>query len=365
MGAPKPWPTRWPRPSESPSDEPIEPRDWPVLPHTLPQVKPPGPSRPLPEERWPASVTWGVTRRCNLHCRLCYDADGPQRRDLTTRQAFSAIDKLQALGVGLVAFSGGEPLMRDDLVHLMGRCARAGMRIALRSNGTFITRVVARRLADAGLEVAGISLDGATAAGHECIRGAGTFARTLAGIDALLQVGIRVNIEIVLTRRNASESLAMVELAESLGVHEINFASVAPLGRARDSTLECLDHPTWRSLVEGLHFASLLSEVTVSPSCALVGPCAACVEPNVTCDGWLTPCYLSPARLCHLLETDTATIRRQLSVSRPLYQNACGRGAWIRTPATSIAPSFRSRGDRPNLAAETDEIAETSMRTLA
>ena len=180
----------------------------------------------------------------------------------------------------------------------------------------------------------GISLDGATPESHDYYRGMGKFEQTIAGIRDLVDVGIRVNIETVLRKSNICESLEMVDLAEKLCVQEINFSALVSQGRAERITEELLDFPTWQEVTEKLYYASLTAKISVSPSCALVGRCGACVEPNITCDGWVTPCYLSNLKLFNILDAKTPDeIKNNLFANRNKTLEICGRAHWARYPA--------------------------------
>ncbi len=331
MGAPSPWPTRWPEPSELPDfddDEPIEAPDYDV--EEFPEENPIEPPYRLPEERLvPYSVTWGVTHGCNLRCTTCYDVVDYKRHSLNTADALSVIERLAKVGISFIVFAGGEPLIRNDLFQLMAHCRIHNIGIGLRSNGILITTEVARRLAELELAVAGISLDGATEQSHDAIRGSGSFQKTIAGIKELLAAERRVNIEVVLSRRNASESLQFVQLAENLGVQEINFSALALQGRAESlMSQDVLDHDLWQQLTTKLYKTSLTSKVAVSPSCALTDTCWSCVEPNITCDGWVTPCYLSKRKLFHILDTPPQEFLARLFENRPATLNICGRDYW-------------------------------------
>lgn len=276
-------------------------------------------------------MTWGVTPACNLHCRTCYDVVGYKRESLNTEEAKAVIDRLADLGISLIVFAGGEPLVRKDLFDLLAHCRTRNIGIGLRSNGVLITTAVAARLAELQLLVAGVSLDGATEETHDLIRGSGSFQRTIAGINELLAANIRVNIEVVLSRRNANECLEFVQLAENLGVQEINFSALTNQGRVQElMSQDVLDHNLWLQLTAKLYQVSLTSQVAVSPSCALTGACRSCVEPNITCDGWVTPCYLSKHKLFHILDTPPAKIKAILQENRHNTLNICGRELWIK-----------------------------------
>ena len=337
MGGPKPWPTRWPEPSRMPYnpdtmvEEPLRDPDYEI------EKDPQEPPHRLPENYLtPYAMTWGITHPCNLRCTHCYDVVPHKRTDLTTDQALQVIERLDHIGITFLVFSGGEPLLRKDLFGLMAECRKRGIEIGMRSNGTMVNAKIAHRLAELELAVAGISLDGDTEESHDAIRGRGSFQKTLAGVKALLDVGIRVNIEVVLSRSNAEASLQFVQLAETWGVTEVNFSAIAPQGRAQHLNHDLLDHTLWYDLNQKLYNASLRANVIVSPSCALIGPCWACIEPNITCDGWVTPCYLSQHRLFHILETSPEETLERLQHLRPETVDICGRNQWL-TPG---APEF-------------------------
>ena len=97
-------------------------------------------------------VVWNVTRRCNLHCIHCYSSsqDREYPNELTTDEGRTLLDDLAAFGVPTVLFSGGEPLMRDDLFDLVAHARDLGLRCVLSTNGTRIDRETAKRVVAAG-----------------------------------------------------------------------------------------------------------------------------------------------------------------------------------------------------------------------
>ena len=107
-------------------------------------------------------VVWNCTRRCNLRCVHCYShsADRRYRGQMTTAQGLALLEDLAEFGCPVVLFSGGEPLMREDLFPLASRAVQLGMRAVLSTNGTLIGRETADRLRRIGLSYVGVSLDG-------------------------------------------------------------------------------------------------------------------------------------------------------------------------------------------------------------
>ena len=94
-------------------------------------------------------VSWNCTRTCNLQCRHCY-ANSESKRyegELTTEEALAFIDDLAAFNVPVILFTGGEPLMREDLFTLTAYAREKGIRATLSTNGTLITPEMARTMA--------------------------------------------------------------------------------------------------------------------------------------------------------------------------------------------------------------------------
>ena len=109
------------------------------------------------------------------------DPDCQTEGELTTAEALSVIDDLADMGVPLILFTGGEPLLREDIWDLARHAKKRGIKMALSTNGTLITPEIARRIKDSGIEYAGISLDGAQALTHDRFRNSpGAFERTVA-----------------------------------------------------------------------------------------------------------------------------------------------------------------------------------------
>lgn len=331
MGFPKPWPTDWPAPDtgsperrrDSPDDSPDQPLDDPDnSPDSFPEFR-----------RSFYSVTWAVNHACNLRCTHCYDVVPYHRSDLNTDDALALIDRLNDSGVTFIAFSGGEAFLRKDLFQLMAHCKNRGMLFGVRSNGTRITKEVAHSLKELGVSVVGVSFDGATQEVHDAVRGEGAFQAALSGIKALIAEGIRSQIEVVLSQKNAHEALAFIKFGESIGASEVNFSAITPQGRGAVRVSDLLDHSTWLHLAEVLKGASKSASIPVTPNCAFLGPCFANIEPHVTCDGWMTPCYLSAEKLFRVPDTPAELISKYLQRGRHKYQDVCGRRTWINSPA--------------------------------
>ncbi len=184
-------------------------------------------------------VFWNLTDRCNLRCTHCYNASSPGRGtvgELTTEEAVQVIDDLAGMGVPLILFSGGEPLLREDIWELAGHAGERGIKMALSTNGTLITPDIACRIRECGIEYAGISLDGARAETHDRFRDSpGAFERTIAAFAACKETGLRCGVRVTLTRENYRELEALVDLALTLGASRFCLYWLVPAGRGIDA----------------------------------------------------------------------------------------------------------------------------------
>jgi len=165
-------------------------------------------------------VVWNATRACNLACRHCYAGAGHETADgeLSTAEARAMLADLADYGVPVVLFSGGEPLVRDDLATLVSYAADLGIRPVLSTNGTLLTPDRAARLRDAGLAYAGVSVDG-LAATNDDFRGCdGAFDAALAGIEAAQDAGLKVGLRYTLTETTVPDLDGVFDLLTDRGV---------------------------------------------------------------------------------------------------------------------------------------------------
>jgi 12,18-didecarboxysiroheme deacetylase len=215
-------------------------------------------------------VVWNVTRRCNLKCVHCYaHATGEAAKDeLSTEEGKVMLDDLAQFGCPVVLFSGGEPLVRQDLLELADYAVNLGMRAVISTNGTLITRSVAQALKDVGLSYVGISLDGMREV-NDRFRGVkGAFDRAMAGIGHCQQAGIKVGLRFTINRMNAAEIPAIFDLLEELNIPRVCFYHLVYAGRGSELIEEDLSREETREVVDliidrtrDLHQRGMVKEV--------------------------------------------------------------------------------------------------------
>ncbi|MBS7647068.1 MAG: radical SAM protein [Candidatus Bathyarchaeia archaeon] len=185
----------------------------------------------------PFEVVWNFTYKCNLKCKHCYeDAGSGKRLELSTDEARQVIDilsKIAGIGLPALSFSGGEPLARKDFFELASYAKKRIPYISIASNGTLITKDIAKKIKDAGVDYVEISIDGASPNVHDEFRGIpGAFEKALQGVKNCVEEGIDTCIATVLHRNNFAETEKILQLAKELGVRFMHFNYI-PTGRAK------------------------------------------------------------------------------------------------------------------------------------
>jgi len=184
----------------------------------------------------PLLVVWDFTYKCNLKCKHCYSSSGkPKTSEMTTEEALETVKKLAEADVSVVAFSGGEPLIRKDFFQVAKAAHDYGMYVAIATNATLITREVARRLKESGVSYAQISLDGATAKTHDSFRGvSGAFDQTIKGIENCIEEGLFVEVATTITKHNYKELREIIELCRKMKVPWLMIYNFVPTGRGKE-----------------------------------------------------------------------------------------------------------------------------------
>ena len=181
----------------------------------------------------PVIAIFSITDKCNLSCKHCYIPKNTNNGQLTYEEACKFIDQLHDAKTLIVAFSGGEPLLREDIFDLMKYIADKHMRVAMATNGILITKHVAQMLKESGVGYIQISIDGLEEL-HDDIRGKGNFQKALDGIRNCLEVGLYASMDVVITKRNVNQIHEILSLAKELGVQKLELLDFVPSEKARN-----------------------------------------------------------------------------------------------------------------------------------
>ncbi len=204
------------------------------------------------ENAQPPIVVWNYTRQCNLRCLHCYANANSLRRpgEMTTAEGKAFICDLAEFNVPVLLFSGGEPLLREDIFELASFAKKQEIRPALSTNGTLITQSVAEKIRRVGFSEVGISLDG-IGVNNDHFRGKkGAFKSALQGIRNCVTIGLRVSLRLTITRFNYQEIPAIFRLVEQENIDRVCFYHLAYSGRADTIREEDLSHLETRAAVD-------------------------------------------------------------------------------------------------------------------
>lgn len=193
-------------------------------------------------------VVWNVTKACNLRCIHCYaKADNsPDPDELTTKEGFKLLEDLSEFGCPVILFSGGEPLIRPDILDLIQKGVKSGLRVVISTNGVLIDEVMAKELKKLGVSYVGISLDGWKEV-HDKFRGVkGSFEKVIYAVEACIRENLKVGLRFTMSKLNAKEIPKVFDLVEELKIPRICFYHLVYSGRGSKLIEHDLNHEETR-----------------------------------------------------------------------------------------------------------------------
>jgi len=184
----------------------------------------------------PCLVGWEITRQCNLRCPHCYSsATVEPRPELSTKKCLELVDELAALGTKLIAFTGGEPLLRDDLETFARRARRHGIESGITTNGVLLDARRAASLKRAGFNTVQISVDGSTPERNARMRAtsAESFERVLEAVRACRKLRLDVGFAMLLGAETFDDARPFLELARREKAGWVRFCGFVPWGAGK------------------------------------------------------------------------------------------------------------------------------------
>jgi radical SAM protein with 4Fe4S-binding SPASM domain len=217
---------------------------------------------------FPSHPVWEMTTACNLRCIHCHTWGGKRAQDeLTTEEGKRLLDQLAEVSeFRMMAFTGGEPLVRDDLFELLAYAQALGFTNTMATNATLIDDQVARRLKRCGMAIAAVSLDGLDAETHDHVRGqAGAFEAALEGMRALRQAGILLHINITAMEHNIDQLETLMARVDELDAGILLIYQLVPVGRGRGIGEEALDLGANERLIRSMARAQRTAHAVMEP----------------------------------------------------------------------------------------------------
>ena len=289
-----------------------------------------------------ATLMLSVTNRCQCACARCAVSGGKDSGpELSGKEIKELIAEAAALGVREVSFFGGEPLLREGLTELISFTRGLGLRATLTSNGLLIDEAAAKKLAAAGLTIAGISLDDPSPGIHDSGRGVpGLWEKAAAAARALIKNGVPVDISFCATKERLRDGRAakMTEVAEGLGAR-LRILSPMRAGRwdgRTDEVLTGADRELLRGLLKPGKVHWVIGPVD-SPDVSFVCSSFNRWKVDVTAAGDVVPCTYFPVSFGNIRKESLLAIVKRMWAA-PVYSEF--RGA---EDCPLNDPAFRSR----------------------
>ncbi|MFZ5988010.1 MAG: radical SAM protein [Bacillota bacterium] len=197
-------------------------------------------------------VVLNLTKACNLKCIHCYANAQlkPCENELSTQEVEGLINDLSQFRVPVLLFSGGEPLLRKDIFHLIRYTSNLGIRPVVSTNGTLITREFALSLKESGVKYVGISLDG-IGQNNDRFRGLnGAFDKALSGIRNCLNIGQKVGLRFTINKNNLKDLEDIFKLIEEEKIPRACFYHLVYKGRGSKLVESDLSHEESRMALD-------------------------------------------------------------------------------------------------------------------
>jgi len=303
---------------------------------------------------------WHLTDRCNLACTHCYQ-EGAKTTEMSLSQVKAVIEEIADMieiwswnyGIDFspsLNITGGEPFLHRDIFEILEELRRRRFEIFLLSNGTLINKDKARFLSWLGMKGVQVSIEGPEEI-HDSIRGRGSFASSLRGIEHLVNEGVMVSLNVTLSDINADRLPDMVALSSSLGVQRLGFSRLVPSGRGAELMDRILERDRVRDLyqrifsiesdglkiVTGDPLASQMfrSSNSLDEGTVPLGGCAAGISGlTLLPDGTVLPCRRLPVPIGNVKKDSLREIWAISDVLNALrdksrYKGKCGKcGKW-------------------------------------
>ena len=216
-------------------------------------------------------VFWETTRCCNLECPHCRASAINSRLpdELTTSEAKRILTEIASVGKPIMVFSGGEPLVRDDLYELSSFAHNLGLKSAVATNATMITPQVGEKLKQANVSMMAVSVYGGSSSAHDSFTGEpGSYDLTMKGIENIKRAGIKFQINTTITKRNISELNAMADLATNLGASAYHVFFLVPTGRGKSLEGDSISAQEYEEVFNRLYDLQMTSELRIKATCA-------------------------------------------------------------------------------------------------
>jgi MoaA/NifB/PqqE/SkfB family radical SAM enzyme len=178
---------------------------------------------------FPQIIHWHICGRCQLNCDFCYAIPSGQR-ELNTDECKEIIKRLVKNGAKVVVFTGGEPLLRQDITDLVKFCKERGLKTALDTNGILLSSELINKF-EGFLDRIGLPLDGYPMHIHDGLRGKGHFMKVYSALLLLKDSKIKIKINTVVNKINRSNIEQLGKILEHFKISLWSLYQFYPLAK--------------------------------------------------------------------------------------------------------------------------------------
>jgi putative heme d1 biosynthesis radical SAM protein NirJ2 len=205
-----------------------------------------------------------------MFCEHCYREAGVKSdEELSTEEGKRLLQQIAKAGFKIMIFSGGEPLMRTDIVELVEYARELGLRPVFGTNGSLIDLEMARRLKAAGTMGVGISLDSMDPEKHDRLRKyPGAWNEAVRGMVNCREAGLPFQIHTTAMEWNQEEIEAITDFAVEMGAVAHHIFFLVPTGRAAAIEEEALRVDKYEELIQRILTKQQQVEIELKPTCA-------------------------------------------------------------------------------------------------
>jgi len=260
----------------------------------------------------PNMVDIAITDKCNCDCLHCsFKSMKDKRKEMTTEQVKDVIRQSQDIGVTVINFLGGEPLLRNDILEILKSVDKKRSTTLMFTNGWFLEKY-ARNLKIAGLDSINVSLDHYIPKEHDRIRGReGLFEHAIKGIIAAKKAKLTVAISCCIDKKALNDGvlIKIIELAKKLKVNEVIVFDAIPTGAIADRK-DLIGNKEWIEEILNISgkYNNRYDYPSVYPyahvrSYKSLGCCGGTSFFYITPYGDICPCDFNPVIFGNILET--------------------------------------------------------------
>jgi len=218
---------------------------------------------------FPIHPVWEVTNACNLKCKQCHACSGHQMpSELDTEEGKRLLDSMASIDeFRMLAFGGGEPLVRPDIVELVAYARSLGLEISIATNGTLLTTELAKEFKKLGVTNIAVGLNANDEEIHDGITNVpGSFIASRNAAYATVEAGMNLQINTTVMQENRSAIPGLLDFASEVNAQIVLLYQLVPEGRGEeDMELSIRDY---KALTEMVADKQRTNRSIIEPTCS-------------------------------------------------------------------------------------------------